>query len=235
MSVPSVSSNPLGYMGIDQYTNPPTLPVATRAPGSNDKYPINTTWPYNNSGTVTLYVSLGEGNWQVGDNPYATTTSPGVVQLATNAETVTGTNATHAVTPANVTARLAAPGAIGGTTPAAGTFTSVTASTGNITATLGNIASSAGSVSAATTVTGGTGVIATTGAVKATAGQLEAGGDTGGVASTISITNANSTTIGAGDGTIKMSTGNPGTNTAWIKIYVGTDAYWIPAWTTNAP
>jgi len=133
MSVPDISSNPLGYLGTNQYTNPITLPVADRAPGSTDIYPINTVWPYNNAGSIVLYVSLGGGNWQVGDNPYATSSTPGVVQLSTNAETVTGSNTTHAVTPANLTARLAAPGAIGGTTPAAGTFTSVTATTGNLT------------------------------------------------------------------------------------------------------
>lgn len=356
MSVPDVSRNPLGYMGSNLDSNPVTLPVSLRAPTTADVYPINTTWPYSSSGSITLYVSLGGGNWQVGDNPYATTSSPGVVQLATNAETVTGSNATHAVTPANVTARLAAPGAIGGTTPAAGTFTSVTASTGNIVATLGNISSTAGSVSAGTTVTAGTGmtvttgnlavsagnanvtgnviaskssagtnvtaqvtnsdntnaasnggveiaaggasggdpylsfqisgvgastmtmgldnsasdilvisnssslgtsnaltltqagalsatttitagtgIVSTTGDIKASAGQIIAGGDTGGVASCTSITNAESTTISTGVGSVKMSTTNAADNAAWIKIYIGNTAYWIPAWTTNAP
>lgn len=55
----------------------------------------------------------------------ASTTATGAVELATNAETVTGTDATRAVTPDGLTDRLAAPGAIGGTTPDAGSFTSV--------------------------------------------------------------------------------------------------------------
>jgi hypothetical protein len=32
-----------------------------------------------------------------------------------------------------------------------------------------------------------------------------------------------------------MSTTNNANNAAWIKIYVGATAYWIPAWTSNAP
>jgi hypothetical protein len=32
-----------------------------------------------------------------------------------------------------------------------------------------------------------------------------------------------------------MSSANPGTNAAWIKIYIGTTPYWIPAWATNSP
>ena len=55
--------------------------------------------------------------------PPATSSVPGIVELATDAETVTGTATDIATTPANITAKMAAPGAIGGTTPAAGTFT----------------------------------------------------------------------------------------------------------------
>lgn len=61
----------------------------------------------------------------------ATALAAGKVELATDAETVTGTDTQRATTPANITARLAAPGTIGGTTPGAATFTSVT-TTGNI-------------------------------------------------------------------------------------------------------
>lgn len=55
----------------------------------------------------------------------ASTTAPGLVELATDAETVTGTDATKAVTPAGATAKMSAPGAIGDTTPATGNFTDV--------------------------------------------------------------------------------------------------------------
>jgi hypothetical protein len=56
----------------------------------------------------------------------STTTRSGIVELATNAETVTGTDTDRAVTPDGLTDRLAAPGAIGGTTPAAITGTTIT-------------------------------------------------------------------------------------------------------------
>lgn len=58
-------------------------------------------------------------------------TQTGIVELATDAETVTGTDTARATTPANITAKLAAPGAIGGTTPSTAQFTTVT-TTGNI-------------------------------------------------------------------------------------------------------
>jgi len=56
----------------------------------------------------------------------ASTTQRGTLETSTDAESVTGTSDAVAVTPASLTARLAAPGVIGGTTPAAGTFTNVT-------------------------------------------------------------------------------------------------------------
>lgn len=64
---------------------------------------------------------------------------------------------------------------------------------------------------------------------------LYASADAGGVAANNAMSNVSSTTIGAGDGTIKMSSGNPGTNTGWIKFYIGTAVAWIPTWTTNSP
>ena len=63
-------------------------------------------------------------------NRTATTTQTGMAELATDAETVTGTDTGRVCTPANITAKMAAPGAIGGTTPAAGTFTTLTVTTG---------------------------------------------------------------------------------------------------------
>jgi len=59
------------------------------------------------------------------------------LDFATDAETVIGTEAAKVTSPANITARLAAPGPIGGTTPAAGIFTSVNGLI--ITSTLGTL------------------------------------------------------------------------------------------------
>lgn len=75
-----------------------------------------------------------------------TTSQKGVGILSSDAQAVTGTGTTQAVTPHALTARLAAPGAIGGTTPAAGTFTAVTATTGDIVATLGDIVATNGNL-----------------------------------------------------------------------------------------
>lgn len=66
-------------------------------------------------------------------------------------------------------------------------------------------------------------------------GEARIGHDAGGLSGCTSVTNTNSTTIGAGTGTVKMSSGNNANNAAWIKIYIGTTPYWIPAWTTNSP
>lgn len=54
-----------------------------------------------------------------------TDTARGTLELATDTEAVTGTDTARAVTAANVVAKLAAPGAIGGTTAAASNFTTV--------------------------------------------------------------------------------------------------------------
>lgn len=61
--------------------------------------------------------------------PQGSATAQGQLELATNAEAVTGTDTERAVTPANLVAKMAAPGAIGGTTPAAVAATTLTAST----------------------------------------------------------------------------------------------------------
>jgi len=56
------------------------------------------------------------------DIPSASTSVSGRVELATDTETVTGTSDSVVCTPGNLTAKMAAPGAIGGTTPANGDF-----------------------------------------------------------------------------------------------------------------
>lgn len=73
--------------------------------------------------SVTL--AAGDSQWFVWDGTawsavssmYATTSSSGVIELSTNAESVTGSDIIRAITPSTLSARLAAPGTIGGTTP----------------------------------------------------------------------------------------------------------------------
>lgn len=67
----------------------------------------------------------GSGLVLTTDLPTATTSAIGVLEIATDAEGITGTSDTRIMTPGTVTARLATPPAIGGTTPAAGDFTTL--------------------------------------------------------------------------------------------------------------
>lgn len=89
---------------------------------------------WDDSAGAYAYLTASTGLTISGTNMTVRTSSAtqtGIVELATDAETVTGTDTARATTPANITARLAAPGTIGGTTPGAATFTTVT-TTGNI-------------------------------------------------------------------------------------------------------
>ena len=91
------------------------------------------------SGTVTPATSLinivgGEGIDTSGSGATVTitgedasTTNKGIMELATDAETVTGTSDVLVTTPGNITAKMSAPGAIGDVTPAAGNFTNIDA------------------------------------------------------------------------------------------------------------
>lgn len=93
--------------------------------------------------------------------PDATTSVKGKAALATGAEAVTGTDANKIITPSTLTSRLAAPGAIGGTTPAAGTFTTAsittaTATTLNATTITTNVAAAKLSLTATTMSAAGT-------------------------------------------------------------------------------
>ena len=58
--------------------------------------------------------------WGPSGSVYATTSSDGVIRLASSAEAVAGTDPLKAITPSTLTSRLAAPGTIGKTTPAEG-------------------------------------------------------------------------------------------------------------------
>lgn len=93
--------------------------------------------------------------------PDASETVKGIVELATNAEAVTGTDTVRAIVPSSLTARLAAPGAIGGTTPAAGTFTTLTHAKENYT-TLSSGAAAGSSYAGTVALTAGTVVVSST-------------------------------------------------------------------------
>lgn len=64
---------------------------------------------------------------------------------------------------------------------------------------------------------------------------LTATNDIGGRAATTSISNISNTSVSTGTGTIKMTTANSASSSAWIKIYIGTTPYYIPCFSTDAP
>lgn len=167
----------------------------------------------NTPGTTTVTVA----DW--------TTSQKGVGVLSTNAQAVTGTGTTQAVTPAALTARLQAPGAIGGTTPGAATFTTLTSvgtasinASGAAVTTIGtggtgavNIGNATGntavtgSLGATTTLTAGTGITSTLGNITATNGNLVLGTAGNKIVST-SV--ASTTTAGANSfGTVTLVNG----------------------------
>lgn len=128
-----------------------------------------------------LYISPATlGAASVALIPSATTTIEGKVRLATNAEAVTGTITTDvAIIPASLTARLAAPGTIGGTTPADGHFVALT-STGAST-----LASGAGVAAKLGNSTGTLGFFGSTGATRVTQGAITNSVTSGGTPGTI--------------------------------------------------
>ena len=61
-------------------------------------------------------------------------------------------------------------------------------------------------------------------------GTVLVGGDEGGYASTVGLTNVADTSVSTGTGTVKMNAATARNSDAWIKVYIGTVAYWLPAW-----
>ncbi|MDC7243656.1 MAG: hypothetical protein PQJ44_06945 [Sphaerochaetaceae bacterium] len=95
------SQNPLSYLN-NQPKKQPEFIRADRAPTTNDLQDPGTRWQHFNGTTNPIYESEGAGVWVVGGAPPASTTEAGLVELATNAETLALTDATKAVTPANL-------------------------------------------------------------------------------------------------------------------------------------
>lgn len=65
----------------------------------------------------------------IAGSPDASTTVKGIIEIATDSEAVAKTSGTLALVPSNIPNIMAEPGDIGGTTPGAGTFTTLTATT----------------------------------------------------------------------------------------------------------
>lgn len=123
---------------------------------------------------------------------------------------------------------------------AAATAVNVGTGNANKTVTVGSTNGSAttiiqagGGITLSNNVTASGSITAASGVVSAQ--SLRASGDGGGVASQVTVSNVVDETLGAGDGTIKMKTGNPGTSTGWLKIYNGTSARYLPYFTNISP
>lgn len=117
------------------YTDGVTSAIQTqldaKAPTASPTFTGTVTLPTSLTGVIRADSGVVSTDTDVTDLVSAASeTAAGKVELATDAETVTGTDTARATTPANITAKMAAPGAIGGTTPAAITGTTITANTG---------------------------------------------------------------------------------------------------------
>lgn len=94
----SISGNIITATGTDGSVQNLTLPASATPDGSETKVNAGTNVSITGSGTIA--------SPYVVNVPNATDTVPGAVELSTNAEAVTGTNTTLAVTPAGVTAAI---------------------------------------------------------------------------------------------------------------------------------
>lgn len=88
MSAP-FSSYPFDGLGIDRFAEPLFI-TANRAPTSNDLQNPGTRWQDRSSVAKTIYQTTGAGVWESGGNADATTSSFGIVQLATLTELQNG-------------------------------------------------------------------------------------------------------------------------------------------------
>ena len=70
---------------------------------------------------------------------------------------------------------------------------------------------------------------APTRAFQVNGGLFTSGAETG-LAGYVQYTGTTDTTVSTGVGTVKMNAGTARDSNAWVKIFIGTTAYWLPAW-----
>ena len=117
---------------VNQFGYPGPGNATTSAPGSVQLATIAQT----TAGTRTdlACTPAGVAAVAIAGAPAASTSQPGIIEIANNSEAAAQAATNLALVPSNLPSIMAAPGAIGGTTPAAGTFTGLVAdSTGAIT------------------------------------------------------------------------------------------------------
>lgn len=103
-----------------------TSDLATLAPKASPTFTGTVTLPIGLTGVLRADTGVVSIDTDVTDLvTAASSTAQGKVELATDAEAVTGTDTARATTPANITAKMSAPGPIGNTTASTGKFTTV--------------------------------------------------------------------------------------------------------------
>lgn len=118
MASPFSSSNPLGYTGIDLYTQPPFI-TAMRAPTTNDIYNAGTQWKDGSVNPPIIYETSGGGIWGNNINSPATTTSFGTVKIATLSELQNGNAPSGAIVPLSNDVATVIAGVVAGAVPPA--------------------------------------------------------------------------------------------------------------------
>lgn len=113
----SLGSDPLGYLG--------TPPATTLTQGKVRLATIAETTAGTRQDIATT--PAGVAAVAIAGAPDASTTQKGIIEIATNGEAAAQASGTLALVPSNIPSIMAEPGAIGGSTPAAGTFTTLTA------------------------------------------------------------------------------------------------------------
>ena len=100
--------------------------LALKAPLASPTFTGTVTVPVGLTGVLRADTGVVSVDTDVTDIVAAgTSTAAGKLELATDVETVTGTDTARATTPANIVAKMSAPGAIGNTTASTGKFTTV--------------------------------------------------------------------------------------------------------------
>lgn len=208
------SENPLGYLGAPD--------ASTTVKGISRLATVAETTAGVRTDLATT--PAGVAAVAIAGAPDASTTQKGIIEIATNAEAAAGAATDKALVPSNIASLMGSPGAIGGVTPAAGTFTTLTTTStvlhngGTFTVGSDNAANNVvlGSGTTARTITIG----GSTGAHIVNIGNASAGAVTVDSAAGISLdaaTASNFTVTGAADLTLATSAGS-------LNLTAGQDA-----------
>lgn len=220
--------------------------VSSRAPTSNDKAEIGTTWvnKTTNSPYILTSIVANSATWTItsasGTDLTVTslTVEPGDLNVITGDILVSDGDIT--ITDGALIIDL---GGIllqsGGIILTKGNISlsdgDLTLTDGDFTLTLGNLDVVSGRIDSSSHIISSSGdIIASNGNISA-GKSLFVGGDDGGVAGKTAFTNVVDTSLDTGDGAVKMRTTNPGNSSGWMKIYVGTGVRYVPFWTNISP